>query len=83
MADEIKNAELNEVAEDQGELTEDELDDDLYEDSSMVADSSTLEAVFTPQCVECPYNQGAIDCDIFGEKPTKYMANTEECPRQK
>jgi len=76
MANENKNEEIMEVDE---ELTEEE----LRENSSMNADCSTIEVVLVPQCVECPYNKGAIDCEIFGEKPSKYMSNSEECPREK
>ncbi|MCR4892368.1 MAG: hypothetical protein K5989_09340 [Lachnospiraceae bacterium] len=41
-----------------------------------------IETVFEPQCVECPFNQGAIACSVYGEKPAKYMANAEACPKE-
>lgn len=43
----------------------------------------TIEVLLVPQCVGCPHNKGAISCDIFGEKPSQYMANIEDCPREK
>lgn len=78
MAEESKNEGLFEVDEEM-ELT----DEEMMENSSMNADCSTIEVVLVPQCVECPYNMGAIECEIFGEKPSQYMSNSEECPREK
>ena len=45
--------------------------------------SATIKVLLVPQCVNCPHNKGAVDCAIFGEKPSEYMSNMETCPKEK
>ena len=81
---------MNETLDPELEETDDDLfdedeatDDEIAERSSMQPEIETMHIESEPQCVGCPYNKGAIDCEIFGEKPTEYLVNEKVCPREK
>ena len=63
-------------------LNHGETDVEIMENFSMQLAMKTLEIEYIPQCVDCSYNKGAIACEIFGEKPSEYMLNEKDCPRQ-
>jgi len=35
------------------------------------------------QCSKCIYNDGIIECLVYGEKPAQFKSNSEECPERK
>lgn len=35
-----------------------------------------------PQCHDCTFNSGPIECDRFGIKPEKYISNKFKCPEK-
>ena len=53
------------------------------ESRHMLGDPESLVVELIPQCVGCPHNRGAIECAVFGEKPSEYMANVKSCPKEK
>ena len=46
----------------------------------MTDEGSSAVVIHTPQCVDCRYNQGLMNCEALVVKPTQYMMNQETCP---
>jgi len=59
-----------------------ELELELQEKERFIDDGSTVNVVLSPQCVDCVYNLGLLDCAKFEEKPHEYISNAEKCPER-
>jgi len=46
-------------------------------------DLEKLDLIIVPQCFDCKNNIGKNKCNIYGEKPIKYLKNKEVCPNYK
>lgn len=48
---------------------------------SSMWESPVLEIVSEPQCLGCAHNKG-IECDIYGQKPMKFIMGERDCPEK-
>lgn len=46
----------------------------------MTDDGSSAVIIHSPQCVDCRYNQGLMNCEALVVKLEKYVMNQEICP---
>ncbi|MCL2633371.1 MAG: hypothetical protein FWD34_02530 [Oscillospiraceae bacterium] len=54
--------------------------ENLQDKERFIDDGQSVNVIHSPQCVDCVFNMGLLDCAMLGEKPEKYLSNEEKCP---